>query len=309
MPEFGVSSEIGELRRVMVHHPGRELELANLVPQEHSFRRKVDIKRFQNQHRMFTEALRENGVDVLDVGVLVQKDRFASKLILQCPNLVYTRDTATITDAGAILFRMGLASRRDETPIIRAAFDAAGVPIAHQTPENETLEGGSFILLEGRVAFAALTTRATQKAIEDLQNFLLTEQLVDQFIQINPPQGITHVDAMLAELPGKRVIYHTEALERHPATFWTRQEVWTGSLKEWFRDENYDILEITSQEQEDLACDLLTVNRDLIIHSTSNDRIVDEIRERGIDVIQIPADELRNGNGGVHCMTCPILRN
>ena len=69
------------------------------------------------------------------------------------------------------------------------------------------------------------------------------------------------------------------------------------------------LLEITSQEQEDLSCDLLTVSRDLIIHSTSNDRVVDEIRERGIDVIQIPADELRNGNGGVHCMTCPILRN
>jgi arginine deiminase len=36
--------------------------------------------------------------------------------------------------------------------------------------------------------------------------------------------------------------------------------------------------------------------------------VIREARERGIEVVQIPGDELRKGNGGVHCMTCPILR-
>jgi len=308
MPEFGVHNEVGDLRRVLVHYPGRELELANLIPLEHNFRNKVDVIRFQNQHRNLVEMLKQNGVEVLYVGFLVAGDSFSSKLLNQCPNLVYTRDTSTITDAGAILFRMGLPSRRNETPIIRMALHAAGIPIAYQTPENETLEGGSFILLEGRTALAALTPRATQKAIEDLQNFLLTEQLIDQFIQINPPQSVTHVDTEVAELPGKRILVNTEVLEQHPATFWTRSEVWTGSLKEWFRDEGYELIDITQEERDALACDLLTISSDLIIHSTNNEHVVREIRDRGIEVIQIPADELRNGNGGVHCMTCPILR-
>jgi len=33
-----------------------------------------------------------------------------------------------------------------------------------------------------------------------------------------------------------------------------------------------------------------------------------EAKDRGIDVVQIPEDEMRKGNGGVHCMTCPIMR-
>jgi arginine deiminase len=33
-----------------------------------------------------------------------------------------------------------------------------------------------------------------------------------------------------------------------------------------------------------------------------------EVKERGIDVVQIPGEEMRKGMGGIHCMTCPILR-
>ena len=33
-----------------------------------------------------------------------------------------------------------------------------------------------------------------------------------------------------------------------------------------------------------------------------------EVRARGIDVIQIPGEEMKKGNGGIHCMTCPVLR-
>jgi len=36
--------------------------------------------------------------------------------------------------------------------------------------------------------------------------------------------------------------------------------------------------------------------------------VMKEARERGIEIIQIPGEEMRKGNGGIHCMTCPILR-
>jgi N-dimethylarginine dimethylaminohydrolase len=308
MPEFGVPNEVGELRRVLVHRPGKELEIANLNPPMHHFESQVDVKRFQSHHRMMTEALIDSGVEVLDIGTLVADDPFASKLIQQSPNLVYTRDTSTITDAGAILFRMGLESRRYETPIIKAAHLAAGTPIAHYTPEEHTLEGGSFILLEGRVALAALTPRVTQGGIEDLQSFLLNEQLVDQFIQINPPKTVSHIDTEFTELHRKIALFNSATLEANPATIFTRSETWTASFLEWLRDNAYDIIEINTHERDEMACDLLTIDEALILHSTSNDHVIGEIRERGIEVIQIPGNEFVKGNGGVHCMTCPILR-
>ncbi len=308
MPEFGVTHESADLKRVLVHHPGRELELANRDPVAHHFDCAVDIERFQRDHRMLMDALTEAGVEVLDVGTLLAGDKQMQGLIRRAPNLVFARDSSTVTEAGAILFRMGLPSRRAETPIIRAAHEAAGTPIAHQLKEPETFEGGGFALLEGRVAVAGLCDRATQGALNDLGDFLLREQIVDQFIQLNMPKGLVHIDGEFAELPGKRAIAHRASLEENPATFRTRTEAWDGSFLEWLVDDDYDIIEITDQECNDMATNFLTVHSDLCIHYTGNPRVMQEVRERGIEVVQIPGDEMRRGCGGIHCMTCPVLR-
>jgi arginine deiminase len=65
---------------------------------------------------------------------------------------------------------------------------------------------------------------------------------------------------------------------------------------------------ISDQECFDMAANFLTVDKDLALHYTGNPRVMKECKERGIDVVQIPGEEMRKGMGGIHCMTCPILR-
>jgi len=57
MPRYGISHEAGALKRVMVHHPGRELELANSDPVAHHFDQPVETKRFISDHQELIEAL------------------------------------------------------------------------------------------------------------------------------------------------------------------------------------------------------------------------------------------------------------
>jgi len=57
MPSFGITSESGTLKRVLVHHPGKELELANTDPGEHHFERPMDIEQFREDHKMIMDAL------------------------------------------------------------------------------------------------------------------------------------------------------------------------------------------------------------------------------------------------------------
>ena len=59
MPGYGISHESGTLKRVMVHHPGRELELANRDPEAHHFEMPVDTKRFINDHKQLIDAMEE----------------------------------------------------------------------------------------------------------------------------------------------------------------------------------------------------------------------------------------------------------
>ena len=52
------------MKRVLVHHPGKELKLANSNPLEHHFDQPVDIDRFISDHRSMMDALEEAGIEV-----------------------------------------------------------------------------------------------------------------------------------------------------------------------------------------------------------------------------------------------------
>ena len=56
MPSYGITHESGTLKRVLVHHPGKELKLANSDPVEHHFEQPVDVERFIADHRSLMDA-------------------------------------------------------------------------------------------------------------------------------------------------------------------------------------------------------------------------------------------------------------
>ena len=308
MPSYGINHESGTLKRVMVHHPGKELEIANRDPEPHHFEMPVDTKRFIGDHQQLIDALEEAGVEVLQIRELIKDNKAAYEQSFRCPNLVFARDSSTVTDDGAFLFRMGLPARRVETPVIKAAHTALGIPIALEMREPDTFEGGGFAMLDGGAAVAGLCDRSTQGALDQMGDHLLEHGLVDLWITLDMPEGVVHIDGQFAELPGRVALSYPAVMEEVPTHFRTKKERWGGSFIEWLREEGWDVLEITEQECNDMAANFLTVAPDLAIHYTGNPRVMREAKERGIDVVQIPGEELRKGWGGIHCMTCPILR-
>src|SRR6185437_15716928 len=69
---FGVPSEVGKLRKVMVHRPG--LEHARLTPsnaEELLFDDVLWVERAQEEHDKFSQAMRERGVEVFEIEELL----------------------------------------------------------------------------------------------------------------------------------------------------------------------------------------------------------------------------------------------
>src|SRR5512140_2878962 len=65
MPPFGVYSEVGKLRKVIVHRP--DLSLKRLTPTNHDdllFDDVLWVERAQYEHDMFVKAMRDRGIDV-----------------------------------------------------------------------------------------------------------------------------------------------------------------------------------------------------------------------------------------------------
>ena len=71
---FGVHSEVGRLRTVLVRRPG--LELQRLTPSNHDellFDDVLWVRRARQQHDAFTDVLRDHGVEVLFVHPLLEE--------------------------------------------------------------------------------------------------------------------------------------------------------------------------------------------------------------------------------------------
>jgi arginine deiminase len=83
---FHVGSEVGTLRRVLLHRP--DLELRRLTPtncRELLFDDVLWVKRARQEHDAFADVLRDRGVEVLDVGELLaetMKDDMAREWLL-----------------------------------------------------------------------------------------------------------------------------------------------------------------------------------------------------------------------------------
>jgi arginine deiminase len=63
--EFGVNSEVGKLRKVIVHRP--ELSMKRLTPSNHDdllFDDVLWVERAQWEHDQFVKAMRDRGVEV-----------------------------------------------------------------------------------------------------------------------------------------------------------------------------------------------------------------------------------------------------
>ena len=80
MADFGVQSEVGKLRKVIVHRP--ELSLKRLTPANHDellFDDVLWVERAQWEHDQFTACMRERGVEVFYVEDLLTETLAASQ--------------------------------------------------------------------------------------------------------------------------------------------------------------------------------------------------------------------------------------
>ena len=111
MTEFGAHSEVGKLRKVMVHRP--ELSLQRLTPTNHDdllFDDVLWVERAQYEHDRFVEKMRDRGVEVYLFRDLLAEALAASeearKRLLEVAVTEYTVGVSLADDVRATLSEM-----------------------------------------------------------------------------------------------------------------------------------------------------------------------------------------------------------
>ena len=310
MKSFGVRSAFGNLKRVLMHRPGAELHrvTANTLEEFH-FERPVDVELFISQYDGMLDLFRNHGVDVVLLREVLASDADSVRYIDQRPNMTYTRDLAVVFQNGAVLMSPYLKGRWGDHEMMARAFRRMGVPILGVIEPPGFLEGGGVTMIGEDTIVASLCDRANQEGTRQLRNIVL-EKEAKYFLEVPLPFGHIHIDGIFMVLDERLCLIHEAPFEAFPCRLFTAgvSEPSHMMFAEFLEMRGFQCISITETERRAGHLNVVVTKRgESAIGFQSAQRVALEMRKHGWNLATFPADEMIRGNGGPHCMTCPLL--
>ena len=306
---YGAQTEYGKLKRVLMHRPGVELQqVRDDSARAYGFRRPVDSALFQAEYDNLVESISEAGAEVVLLTDVLKDEPDALAYIARRPNMCYTRDLAVVTHAGVILLSMALKGRKGDPWVIGLAMQKLGVPVLGEIQAPGLLEGGGIQFIDERTAVVALCDRANEVAIRQFCDLTLGVCL-DEVVMVMVQEGNIHIDGQLMFVGPKLALGHLASLDLHPTVVYRagRRPEYTY-FSDYTSKRGVELIQTSAQEREQMCINYVATAPLQAVGWSWATRLTQEIEKRGGKIWSVDGDELVNGNGGPHCLTCPIER-
>ena len=250
---------------------------------------------------------------------------------LPLANIFYGRDQSQALADKLVLSILKWNIRKPEVAIFKKALLELGYTEALLEIDRGTLEGGD-IAVAGDTCYIGVGARTTFSAAKNLCR-KIGPWLEGQGLQIvavvnkrheqeamlygaptDEHMHLMHLDMFWIPLaPDLVLAYGAEIDQReviritHNSDMFITEEL--GSFREFHSDKGIEIIEVTKQEQENFATNLLNLgNKTVIVALSTNTRVIAELEKRGYRVLSAELNKLVNGYGATHCLTAPIRR-
>lgn len=294
---WGVDTDVGRLRKVLVHRPGEEFAVMSsggrfdeeiqawIGPDRLWYwngRERPDLARAQAQHDGLTDALRAQGVDVIQL-------QGADPRLTRS---VFTRDTAIIVPGGAVVCRFGVNYRRGEELPATRTMATLGVPILRTIHGTGLMEGGSFLWLDATTAAVSLGHRSNWAGVAQLTEVLDTLG-VELIVVDNLGYGL-HIDGKMVMVDVDKAVGLV-----HQLPWWFLERLKEMGIEVIYGDAREGAFGINC----------LAVRPGVVVISEHAVRTTERLRDADVEVIRVEYDELHKGGGGIHCSTLPLMRD
>ena len=250
---------------------------------------------------------------------------------LPLANIFYGRDQSQALADKLVLSILKWNIRKPEVAIFKEALHELGYTDALIEIDRGTFEGGDVAVL-GDTCYIGVGARTTFSAAKNLcrkigpwldrQGFqvvaVINKQHAADAALFGAPTDehmhLMHLDMFWIPLaPDLALAYGAEIDQReviritHNSDMFITEEL--GSFREFHSDKGIEIIEVTKQEQENFATNLLNLgNKTVIVALSTNQRVIAELEQRGYRVLSAELNKLVNGYGATHCLTAPIRR-
>lgn len=214
---------------------------------------------------------------------------------------VFTHDPSLVSDAGAVILRMGKRLRRDEPALHEAAYRRIGVPILGRLEGAATVEGGDCVWVDAKTLAVGRGVRTNEEGIRQLRALLAplgVEVLGFDLPLWHGEEACLHLMSVISPLADDLALVYAPLL---PAAFY-----------QLLRARGIALVEAPSDEfhaSNGLSLNVLATAPRRAIAVAGFPRTKAAMEAAGCTVATFEADALCIAcEGGPTCLTRPILR-
>ena len=267
------------LKKVLVSQPAY-LQAAPINEIAKKWDLKLDIEQMLREHEAFIAAYHAAGVETEFLPADPER-----------PNSVFSRDFGGCVREGYILGRFREHLRDKEHVDYQAKMAALGIPCIVEVKEG-LFEGGDFMFLNEHTIALGMFARTNQRGFEEVRDGLAPYGY--EVIPVPGKEEYMHLDMCFNLVDDHLAVAYRDGM---PEDFLAR-------LKQM----EIDIIPVEEEAIFVHGCNLQALGNHRVLSLAQNKRVNEELRRRGMEVIELPITEILKAGGGPHCMTFPLAR-
>lgn len=229
------------------------------------------------EQKYFWDELKKYGINLL---IAEQVDGAKGQM--------FTRDLAFVIGDKFFISNMKKENRKSAINGWNNIINQMNPAKVIRVPSNIYLEGGD-IIVDNKTIYVGISERTTMEGVRFLNNVLGEDYSI---VPIKLKPKFLHLDVVFTIInPNLALIY-----------------------KDGLAKESYELLdkfnkiEVTKQEQFELATNVFVIDSNTIIMNLAHKRIENELRKFNLHIIPINLTQTAKDGGAFRCTTCPIER-
>lgn len=229
------------------------------------------------EQKNFWEALKSFGIKLL---IAEQVDNAKGQM--------FTRDLAFVIGDKFFISSMKKENRRLAINGWENIINNIDKDKIIKVPNNIYLEGGD-IVVDNKDVYVGISERTTMEAIDFLKEVLGDDYSV---IPLKLKPKFLHLDVVFTIINPNLALIYRDGLESESYKLLDK----------------YTKIEVTAQEQFELATNVFVVDEHNVIINSEHKRIQEELKKYNLKVIPVKLTETSKDGGAFRCTTCPIER-
>ncbi|MFP6743424.1 MAG: arginine deiminase family protein [Alphaproteobacteria bacterium] len=295
--QWGCDNDVGQIRLILMHRPGNEMKVIDPSKRIAATGGFGDVERgwywqsdvippmaeLHAQHDALVATLRAEGAEVVFLDE-VEDDGIKS---------VYTRDSSFAVKGGAIVTRLARTIRRGEEAHVSKTLANLGMPILRTIHGEGMVEGGSFAWLNSETAVIGRSICVNDTGIRQVAQ-VLEEQGVELLV-VDMGGYHIHIDGALCMLDKDVAI-----IDPNQLPYWFLKRLEAMGIR---------TIETTPADSSWIINCLAVSPGRVIMPPGATNQTMDNLAQAGIDIINLDYDKVALNGGGIHCSTCPLIRD